>query len=125
MTATGLATTPRTAVCLLDALPVEEGRGALLPDGTPVALFRLRDGSVHALGNHDPYTGAPVMCHGIVGDRDGRRTVASPLGKQVFDLLTGVCLDDDRAALPVHTVRVEDGVIQVSWDGNTHETQAG
>src|SRR5262249_46675784 len=100
------------AVCALDALPREEGRAALLPGGIPVALFHLADGTVHAVGNLDPHTGAPVMCHGIVGDRGGRRTVASPLGKQVYELATGQCLDDGRIALPVHRTRISAGFIE-------------
>ena len=59
-------------------------------------MFLLHDGSVHALGNIDPFYGAPVICHGIVGDRSGVPTVASPLGKQVFCLRTGRCLDVSR-----------------------------
>ena len=37
-------------------------------------------------------------------------TVATPMYKQVFDLETGECLDDPAVRLPVHLVRVRDGV---------------
>jgi NAD(P)H-dependent nitrite reductase small subunit len=79
-------------VCAIDDLEVERGRAALLGD-VQVALFLLVDGSVHAVSNLDPYSGANVMSRGIVGTRGDAPTVASPLHKQVFDLRTGECLD--------------------------------
>ena len=111
-----LATLPRAA------LEPEQGTAVLLPDGTSAAVFLLHDGSVCAIGNIDPYYGAPVLCHGIVGDRAGTPTVASPLGKQVFCLRTGRCLDDPEVTLPVFEARVHDGVIQLSTAVNTGET---
>jgi nitrite reductase/ring-hydroxylating ferredoxin subunit len=81
----------------------------------------LHDGSVHALGNIDPFYGAPVICHGIVGDRSGVPTVASPLGKQVFCLRTGRRLDSPDVTLPVFRVAVRDGVIRRSTPGNADE----
>lgn len=104
------------------ALAPEQGAAVLLADGTAVALFLLHDGTVHAVGNLDPYYGAPVICHGIVGDRSGVPTVASPLGKQVFCLRTGRCLDDYAVSLPVFEVRIHDGLIHLSTPGNTRET---
>ncbi|MFC7789766.1 nitrite reductase small subunit NirD [Microbacterium sp. MAHUQ-60] len=79
-------------VCAVSDLEVERGRAALF-GSTQIALFLLADGSVHAVSNRDPYTGAQVMSRGIVGTRDGAPTVASPLHKQVFDLRTGLCVD--------------------------------
>ena len=118
---TTLATLP-LAVLPLTALEPEQGAAVLLPDGTSAAVFLLHDGSVCAIGNLDPFYGAPVLCHGIVGDRAGTPTVASPLGKQVFCLRTGRCLDDPGVTLPVFGVRVDEGVIQLSTAVNAGET---
>ena len=101
-------------VCAVDRLEVERGSAALLDQGLQVALFRLHDGSVHAVHNRDPFTGAYVMSRGIVGTREGRDVVASPMLKQSFDLRTGRCLDDGTAWLPVFPVRVVDGVVAVA-----------
>jgi nitrite reductase (NADH) small subunit len=102
----------RTACRLIDLLP-ERGACALY-DGAQIALFRLWDDQVLAVGNRDPYTGAQVMSRGLVGSRGGRRTVASPLHKQVFDLVTGECLSDrEMPALPTWPVRIRDGVVEV------------
>ncbi len=62
-------------------------------------LFRLADGSLRAVGNIDPVARAAVMSRGLVGDRHGEPTVASPLLKQVFSLVDGRCLDDASVRL--------------------------
>ena len=102
-----------TAVCQYDDLQPERGVAALL--GTEqVAVFRTFDGSLYAIGNQDPFTGAFVLSRGIVGTRGTTPTVASPLHKQVFDLRTGACLDDETAAVPVFAVRQRAGQVEVS-----------
>lgn len=103
-----------TAACPYDYLIPNRGVGVLLPDGRQVALFRLDDGSLRAVGNVDPFSGAAVMSRGIVGDRGGRPTVQSPIKKQAFALDDGVCLDDPEVSLPVYPTRVTaDGHVQV------------
>ncbi|NIK62213.1 nitrite reductase small subunit NirD [Kribbella shirazensis] len=99
-------------VCALEALLPERGVAALFGD-TQIALFRTHDGQVFAIGNQDPYSGANVMSRGIVGSRGDVPTVASPMFKQVFDLRTGVCLDDPDVSLPVYPVSVVDGQVVV------------
>lgn len=88
------------------------GRGvAVLLGDEQVALFRDRDGHLHAVGNRDPFSGAQVMSRGLLGSRGTTRVVASPMYKQVFDLSTGTCLDEPTAPdgtparLPVWPVR--------------------
>lgn len=98
-----------------DGLPVRllipnRGVGVLLPGGAQAALFRLDDGTLRAVGNIDPFSGAAVMSRGIVGDRAGRATVQSPIKKQAFALDDGRCLDtpDDNPdhCLPVYATRI-------------------
>jgi nitrite reductase (NADH) small subunit len=99
-------------VCRYDRLQPERGVAALLGEHQ-VALFRTHDGTVHAVGNVDPFSGAAVLSRGIVGDRGGVPTVASPVYKQVFSLLDGRCLDDPAAAVPCYPVRLVEGWVQV------------
>jgi nitrite reductase (NADH) small subunit len=101
-----------TAVCRYDDLQPERGVAALL-GGEQVALFRTFDGTLYAIGNRDPFTGAFVLSRGIVGTRGGIPTVASPLHKQVFDLRTGTCLDDPATCVPAFPVRQRDGRVEV------------
>ncbi len=64
------------------------------------------DVSVHAVANHDPFSGANVIARGLVGSVGDAATVASPIYKQRFDLVTGRCLDDDAVSLAVYPVRL-------------------
>jgi len=99
-------------VCRYDVLLPERGVAALV-GGAQLALFRTHDGSVFAVGNQDPFSGANVMSRGIVGSRGEVPTVASPMFKQVFDLRTGACLDDPSVSLPVYEVEIVDGQVMV------------
>lgn len=100
-------------VCRLDQVPIERGV-CVLVDGQQVALFRTQDGELFALGNQDPFSGAMVLSRGIVGDRAGVPTVASPMYKQAFSLVTGQCLDDAEVSVPVFAARAVDGTVEVS-----------
>lgn len=115
-------------VCLLTDLFPERGAAALFGD-VQVALFRLPEdppeaaptGRVHAVQNLDPFSGAHVMSRGIVGTRAGVPTVAAPVYKQVFSLVTGECLvaadQSPRDGLPpdlaTYPVEIRDGVVHV------------
>ncbi|WP_181797137.1 nitrite reductase small subunit NirD [Streptomyces sp. WELS2] len=92
-------------VCDLSVLVPGRGVAALLPDGRQAALFRDRADRLYAVGNRDPFTGAAVLSRGLTGTHQGRPFVASPLLKQRFDLLSGVCLDDETVRIPVYEVR--------------------
>ena len=100
-------------VCGLDRIIPDSGVCALV-DGKQVAVFRLADDSVFAIGNHDPFSGANVLSRGLVGDVGGVAVAYSPIYKQPFDLRTGMCLTDDTVTVPSYAVRVEDGVVQVA-----------
>lgn len=102
-----------TTVCAVADLAPDRGAAALV-DGRQVALFLLADsGEVHAVSHRDPFSGANVMARGLVGTRQGVPTVASPMHKQVFDLRTGTCLDDEHVRLDVWPARVADGRVEV------------
>ncbi|MGO1410691.1 MAG: nitrite reductase (NAD(P)H) small subunit [Microbacterium sp.] len=111
----------RVDVCAVTDLEVERGRAALLDGGTQVALFLLPDGSVRAVSNCDPYSGANVLSRGIVGTRlvaDGTETptIASPLHKQVWDLRTGEVLEThgrESRHLRVHAVEIDGGRVLI------------
>jgi nitrite reductase (NADH) small subunit len=94
------------AVCAASALEAGRGVAALLPCGGQAAVFRDSRDRLHAIGNVDPFTGAGVLAHGLLGTEAGRPYVASPLLKQRFDLADGRCLDDDAVTVPAYRVRV-------------------
>ncbi len=99
-------------VCPLEDIVPNAGVAALV-GGEQVAVFRLDDDSVHAVGNRDPFSRANVLSRGIVGDLKGELVVASPVYKQHFSLLTGRCVEDATARIPVYAARVEEGWVVV------------
>ncbi|EUA05430.1 rieske-like domain protein [Mycobacterium kansasii 824] len=66
-----------TTACAYDQLIPGRGVGVLLDDGSQAALFRLDDGSVRAVGNVDPFSGAAVLSRG--DRRRSRRTGHGPI----------------------------------------------
>ncbi len=99
-------------VCRIAEL--EPGRGATaLVHGQAVAIFRIADDAVYALGNHDPFARASTIARGIVGEREGVPFVASPAHRHAFDLRSGRCLDDAHVSVPSYAVKVVEGVVLV------------
>ena len=78
-----------------------------------MALFKTAAGTLHALDNRDPVSGAMVLSRGIVGTRGGRDIVVSPMFKQAFDLATGACLDLAETSVAVHEVAVHGGFLAI------------
>src|SRR5688572_26142167 len=101
-----------TRVCPLEDIVPNSGVAALV-DGEQVAIFRLDDDSVHAVGNRDPFSKANVLSRGIVGDLKGELVVASPVYKQHFSLASGRCVEDPEVRVPVYEARIEDGFVVV------------
>jgi nitrite reductase (NADH) small subunit len=100
------------SICPLDVILPDTGVTALVA-GRQIAVFHVA-GRVFALGNRDPYSGADVLARGLIGERGGVLTVASPIYKQRFALDTGVCLDDPAVSVPVYACRVRDGIVEVA-----------
>ena len=105
-------------VCALADIVPNTGVAAIV-DGEQVAIFRLSDDSVHAVGNLDPFSRANVLSRGIVGDLRGELVVASPVYKQHFELLTGLCVEDQSVRIAVYRARVEDGFVFVEPGNQT------
>lgn len=114
-------------ICSVDALTVERGAAALLPDGTQIGVFLLEDGSVHAIQQHDPYSGTNILSRGLVGshlvpgegDEPGTivPTIASPMFKQAWNLSTGEVLDSgggEKKPISVFDAEIRDGKVYVS-----------
>jgi nitrite reductase (NADH) small subunit len=79
-----------------------------------VAIFKIDNGDIYAIGNYDPFSDANVLSRGICGDIKGQVVVASPIYKQHFNLSTGQSLEDDSVGVPVYPVRIIDGMVQIT-----------
>lgn len=99
-------------VCRVDELELAWGEAALI-EGRQVALFRTALDEVYAVAQQDPATLANVMARGIIGSRGNRPTIASPLHKEVYDLMTGECFTDPGLALATFSTRLVDGYLEV------------
>jgi len=92
----------------VDEIPVGEGR-AYPVYGTPVAVYRLRDGTLRALAAVCPHKGGP-LADGLI---DGR-VVVCPLHGHTYDLATGAELAADGTAVCAYDVTAdEEGTIRV------------
>jgi nitrite reductase (NADH) small subunit len=112
-TTTSSAETRWTHVCGMIDLAREHGVAALV-GATQVGVSRTYGDRLFAVENCDPWRGANVLARGIVGTRGALSTVASTIHRQVFDLRTGVCLDDPAMSVVTFAVRVSGGVIEVA-----------
>lgn len=102
-----------TPVCAIDALIPDVGVRALVGEDQ-VALFRVSGtGDIFAIDAFDPFSNAPVLSRGIVGDLKGQLVVASPIFKQHFNLETGACLEDEAVTVRTFRTRVVDGRVEV------------
>lgn len=90
MTVTAITGTVVRVCALVDLTP-DLGVAALV-NGLQVALFRVGQDRVYAVQNLCPFSGANVISRGITGSRGDVPTIASPVYKQVFSLITGECL---------------------------------
>jgi len=97
-------------VCDYADLTPERGVAALI-DGAQIALFRLADGSLRAVGNRDPFSGAYVLA--------AHRRLARPVAHyRVADAQARVRPGLGRSSTTRHLpadlpVRVADGRVQV------------
>jgi nitrite reductase (NADH) small subunit len=100
-------------VCSSDDLQPDSGV-CVLVDGQQIALFyMLKEQAVYAIHNYDPIGKANVLSRGIIGDVKGEAVVASPLYKQHFSLITGICVEDSQMTVPVYPIRLHDGRVEL------------
>jgi nitrite reductase (NADH) small subunit len=107
------------SVCDQTDLQPDSGVCALV-EGQQIALFHIpRDKSVYAIQNYDPIGKANVLSRGIIGDIKGEPVVASPLYKQHFSLITGLCCEDENVTVVTYGVRLRDGRVEIQLADNS------
>lgn len=79
-----------------------------------LALFYLPvKKSVYVCSNWDPIGKANVMYRGLVGSIDNEPMVASPLYKQHYSLLSGICFEQADLVLKTYESRFQDNILQI------------
>jgi nitrite reductase (NADH) small subunit len=98
-----------TSHCIgsIDDIPVGEGR-AYAVDGTQVAVYRLRDGSLRALAAVCPHRGGP-LADGLIDER----VVVCPLHGRTYDLSTGAELAAGGDGVRAYAVTTDGEAIHV------------
>lgn len=77
--------------------------------GTSIALFRLSDGKIKAVGSRCPHTNGP-LAEGIVSGE----FVYCPLQNWKVSLTTGMVQAPDEGVVPTYETLIENGNIFVS-----------
>lgn len=110
-------------VCRVDDLQPDSGV-CVLAEGQQVAIFMMvKDHAIYALHNYDPIGKANVLSRGMIGDIKGEPVVASPLYKQHFSLLTGMCLEDSSISVAVYNVRTQELDVQIQLPTSKHQQE--
>jgi nitrite reductase (NADH) small subunit len=92
----------------VEEIPVGEGR-TFAVDGSQIAVFRLRDGTLRAIDAVCPHRGGP-LADGLADDR----VVVCPLHGHTFDLRSGAEKPAGELSVCSYPVVVSDGAIRVS-----------
>ncbi len=108
------ATSKWVGICEFAHLTPDRPVAALI-QGRQIAVVRTHDGSVYAVDNRDPFSGANVMSRGLIGSKQGKKVIISPMYKQAFDLDTGICIDDQITSIRKANARVRSGKVEVCW----------
>ena len=103
--AVGSACGVRVRVCALDELPWGIGRVFIMA-GQPVAIFRTREGKLHAVENACPHRGGPLADGIVTGNH-----IVCPLHARRFELDSGQCDDSSVCTLKRFAVQVQDGQV--------------
>lgn len=105
-----------TDICAVEDLVAERAAAARV-GAEQVAVVRLHDGSVFAVGHADPVTGVHCMARGLVGSvrREGTEVpvLFAPLFKEAYDVRNGRCVSRPDLALGSWAVRVTDGRVLI------------
>lgn len=101
-------------VCRKDDLVANSGICALVNDRQVAIFYVPGEGqTLYAIGNRDPIGKANVLSRGILADVDGELTVASPLYKQHFSLVTGQCLEEAGVSVPVYEIALDGDTVLI------------
>lgn len=104
-------------ICSLNDLQEDSGVCALVQDKQVAIFYMPKDNRVYAIDNYDPFGKAQVLSRGLIGDIMSEPMVASPLHKQHFSLITGICFEDKTVINQIYAIRIENNRVEISLEG--------
>lgn len=104
-------------ICAVDDLQADSGVCALVEDKQIAIFYMPKDNAIYALDNYDPFGKVHVLSRGLVGDIQGEPMVSSPLYKQHFSLITGICFEDEAIKNDVYAIRIENNRVEINLEG--------
>ena len=103
-------------VCATDDLQSDSGICALV-EGQQVAIFYIpKEKAIYAMSNYDHFSQVCVLSRGLLGDIKGEPMICSPLYKQHYSLLTGICFEDETVKNKIYTIRIENDRVEISLE---------
>ena len=103
-----------TPIIAKDKLTPDTGVCALVNDKQVAIFFDRKTEQLFAIDNYSPASKANVLSRGLITSVKDVLTVSSPLYKEHFSLITGVCLENETLSVPVYGIRVTDGIVEVA-----------
>ncbi len=104
-------------ICAIEQLQPDSGVCALVEDQQVAIFYTPKNNKVYAINNYDPFGKAYVLSRGLIGDIKQEPMICSPLYKQHFSLLTGICFEDESVKNDIYAVRIENNRVEVSLEG--------
>ena len=92
----------------VDEIPAGEGR-TFAVDGTQIAVFRLRDGTLRAVDAICPHRGGP-LADGLADNE----VVVCPLHGHTFNLCSGADITEGGLSVRSYPVQGRDGAIHIT-----------
>lgn len=104
-------------ICAVDDLQENSGICALV-DNQQVAIFYMpKEKAIYAINNYDPFGEVHVLSRGLLGDIKGEPMICSPLYKQHYSLLTGICFEDESVKNKIYDIRIENKRVEIGVEG--------
>jgi len=102
------------SVCRTQEVLPDSGVCALVED-KQIAIFRTAiDDSFYSLDNFDPIAQVNILSRGLIGEKEERQVVFSPLFKDAFCLSSGECISNQDYSVATYPIRVVDQIIEVA-----------
>jgi len=104
-------------ICSIDDLQADSGICALV-EGQQIAIFYMpKEKKLFAINNYDPFGKVQVLSRGLLGDIKEEPMICSPLYKQHYSLITGVCFEDETVKNTIYAIRIESDRVEISLEG--------